>query len=186
MKVGAVTGLEAEARSRAPCGACCASRAAASPRKPWRLPSACCASGAEGLVSFGIAGALAPALAPGALLLPRTVIDESGRALSGRSRLASAGRASARRRRLVRSRTGDLLGRRRCCRIGRRRRPNCFATDARHRRRSREPSRRGGRGARGTAVPRAARRRRQRRAKSCRTPPFTGLAPMASRRSAAC
>lgn len=77
MRVGAVTGLEAEARvarraglTAQPSGGIAAQTAA--------IADELLSSGAEALISFGIAGALAPALTPGCLLVPRAVIDETG------------------------------------------------------------------------------------------------------------
>ena len=77
MHLAAVTGLEAEARIARSAGL----KAMASGGRPART-LACAetllSDGAEALISFGIAGALAPQLATGALLLPRVVVDESG------------------------------------------------------------------------------------------------------------
>lgn len=67
------------------------------------------AEGASALISFGIAGALAPGLAPGALLLPRAVVDESGTRWP-----VDAGWQASLRAALIRSglapAEGDLLG----------------------------------------------------------------------------
>jgi len=79
MRAAAICGLEAEARiarraglaARA-CGGIAQSTLAAA--------QSLLADGADALVSFGIAGALAPHLASGALLLPRAVIDHDGNA----------------------------------------------------------------------------------------------------------
>jgi hopanoid-associated phosphorylase len=80
MAVAAVTGLAAEARiaRRAGIAALAAGGDAA------RTAAICAQLLAEGaaLVSFGIAGALAPGLAPGTLLLPRRVLDEAGAAIA--------------------------------------------------------------------------------------------------------
>ncbi|HEY1503188.1 MAG TPA: hypothetical protein VGF92_02750 [Stellaceae bacterium] len=77
MKVGAVTGLAAEARvarraglTAQPSGGIAAQTAA--------IAESLLREGAEALISFGIAGALAPVLTPGSLLVPRAVIDETG------------------------------------------------------------------------------------------------------------
>lgn len=77
MKIAAVTGMEAEARiaRRAGLKAIASGGIAA---RTLALAEALLGDGAEGLLSFGIAGALAPQLAAGALLLPRAVIEESG------------------------------------------------------------------------------------------------------------
>ena len=76
--VGVVTGLRAEARClrasnlRVACSGGSAERA--------RIEAArLVAEGAAGLVSFGVAGGLAPDLRPGALLLPETVVSRDGR-----------------------------------------------------------------------------------------------------------
>jgi adenosylhomocysteine nucleosidase len=65
--------------------------------------------GAEALLSFGIAGALAPALKPGDLLVPRAVIDESGRRYTvgaeWRRQIAEALRRAG-----LRIDEGDMLG----------------------------------------------------------------------------
>ena len=77
MKVGAVTGLAAETKlaRRAgfmarPSGGVAAQTTA--------IAESLLREGAEALISFGLAGALAPGLAPGALLVPRAVLDETG------------------------------------------------------------------------------------------------------------
>jgi adenosylhomocysteine nucleosidase len=75
--LAAVTGLAAEARilRRAgiiaePCGG--------DPRRAAETAARLLAAGATRLLSFGIAGALAPGLATGAVLLPRRVVTEAG------------------------------------------------------------------------------------------------------------
>lgn len=77
MAIAAVTGLAAEAEiargvgiAAVACGGD-ASRAAAAAER-------FIVEGAEGLVSFGIAGGLLPGLASGTLVLPRAVRDEAG------------------------------------------------------------------------------------------------------------
>jgi hopanoid-associated phosphorylase len=77
MRWAALTGLEAEARilrrqglAAEPCGA--------DPVRAAAIAARLIDGGADALLSFGIAGALAPGLAPGALLLPRCVVTESG------------------------------------------------------------------------------------------------------------
>jgi len=77
MQLAAVTGLEAEARIAREAGL----KALASGGRAARTiacAEALLRDGAEALISFGIAGALAPQLTTGALLLPRVVVDESG------------------------------------------------------------------------------------------------------------
>jgi hopanoid-associated phosphorylase len=77
MKAAAVTGLEAEARIAGRAGL--AARASGGiAALTTALAEALLREGAEALLSFGIAGALAPMLRPGDLLLPRAVIEESG------------------------------------------------------------------------------------------------------------
>src|SRR5579863_1183382 len=77
MRAAAVTGLEAEARIARRAGL--AARASGGvAAQTTALAEALLRDGAEALVSFGVAGALAPTLRPGDLLLPRAVIDESG------------------------------------------------------------------------------------------------------------
>jgi adenosylhomocysteine nucleosidase len=77
MALAAVTGLAAEARILRRLGLA----AVATSGDPARIEAACArllAEGAACLLSFGIAGALAPALAPGALIVPRRVVTEAG------------------------------------------------------------------------------------------------------------
>jgi adenosylhomocysteine nucleosidase len=81
MKAAAVTGLEAEAQV--------ARRAGFNARPSGGVPSrtrdiaeSFLREGTELLLSVGIAGALAPSLQPGAILLPRSIIDEEGRRYS--------------------------------------------------------------------------------------------------------
>jgi adenosylhomocysteine nucleosidase len=77
MKVAAVTGMEAEARIARQAGI--AARASGGvPENTKAIAERFLEEGAELLVSFGIAGALSPALMPGAVLLPSEVIDEAG------------------------------------------------------------------------------------------------------------
>jgi hopanoid-associated phosphorylase len=77
MRVGAVTGLVAEAKvaqraglAARPSGGVAAQTTA--------VAESLLRESAEALISFGIAGALAPSLTPGTLLVPRAVIDERG------------------------------------------------------------------------------------------------------------
>ena len=108
MKAAAVTGLRAEARIACRFGLA----AAASGGVAARTRAACESflnDGAPALLSFGIAGALAPALASGTLLLPRTVIEESGfrHPVDGawRSRVEAVLAAAG-----LRVESGDILG----------------------------------------------------------------------------
>lgn len=77
MKLAAITGLEAEARIARGVGIEAAASGGREARTLERA-EAFLRGGADALISFGIAGALAPQLATGTLLLPRTVIDETG------------------------------------------------------------------------------------------------------------
>lgn len=89
-RAGVVTGYRAEAaclaKARVLCSGADASRARDAAK---RLVD----EGAEGLISFGLAGALAPHLQPGDLLLPKAVILPDGQRLladaTWRARLAS-------------------------------------------------------------------------------------------------
>jgi adenosylhomocysteine nucleosidase len=98
MKVAAITGLEAEARIARRAGLKAAASGGVAART-LALAEAFLADGADALLSFGIAGALAPSLLPGTLLLPRWVRDETrlGRAVDEAwrvrvmARLAAAG-----------------------------------------------------------------------------------------------
>lgn len=108
MPAAAVTGLVAEARIARRGGLVAvavggdAARAAAAARR-------LLAEGVAGLVSFGIAGGLDSALAPGTLLLPQTVLDDGGERwpvdAPWRARLAAALAASG-----VAVGEGDLAG----------------------------------------------------------------------------
>ena len=81
MTVVAITGLEAEARIVR--GRGFAVRVTgARPERAAALVAALLAEGASALLSFGIAGALAPGLASGTILLPRRVLGEAGDALA--------------------------------------------------------------------------------------------------------
>lgn len=97
MSIGAVTGLAAEARIARQVGLV----AAAGGGRPDGTAAAIetlLSQGVRGLVSFGIAGALAPGLPSGALVLPGAVRDDEGAAhwvdLDWHGRLAAAARAS--------------------------------------------------------------------------------------------
>lgn len=108
MQLAAITGLEAEARIARAAGL----KAAASGGREARTRATAesfLRNGADALISFGIAGALAPQLATGTLLLPRLVIDESGERYSVDDELralvaAKLGRAG------IHVADGDLLG----------------------------------------------------------------------------
>lgn len=108
MKVGAVTGLEAEARVARGAGFA-AKPSGGVPAQTLAIAEAFLRDGVELLVSFGIAGALAPLLAPGALLLPRAVVDENGTRYpidsAARARAIDALRAAG-----LAVEEGDLLG----------------------------------------------------------------------------
>jgi adenosylhomocysteine nucleosidase len=77
MKVGAVTGLAAEAGVARRAGLA-AQPSGGIAAQTTAIAETLLREGAEALISFGIAGALAPALRPGTLLVPRAVIDERG------------------------------------------------------------------------------------------------------------
>jgi hopanoid-associated phosphorylase len=77
MKVAAVTGLAAEAAVARRAGLI-AQASGGIAAQTTAIAESLLRDGAEALISFGLAGALAPALAPGALLVPRAVIDETG------------------------------------------------------------------------------------------------------------
>jgi adenosylhomocysteine nucleosidase len=77
MKVGAVTGLVAEAKV-AERGGLIARPSGGVAAQTVAIAEALLRDGAEALISFGIAGALAPTLAPGNLLIPRAVLDDRG------------------------------------------------------------------------------------------------------------
>ncbi|MDE2228592.1 MAG: phosphorylase [Alphaproteobacteria bacterium] len=74
-----------------------------------RALAAQAAEAADGLLSFGIAGGLAPRLPPGTLLLPRAIVSESGERFTvdpGLHRRTAAALAEAG----LHAETGDLLG----------------------------------------------------------------------------
>lgn len=77
MKAAAVTGLEAEARIARRAGLV-AKASGGVATETSAIAESFLGEGAEALISLGIAGALAPSLASGAVLLPRRVIDDSG------------------------------------------------------------------------------------------------------------
>jgi hopanoid-associated phosphorylase len=77
MKMGAVTGLAAEASVARRAGLL-AQPSGGIAAQTTAIAETLLSEGAEALISFGIAGALAPALRPGCLLVPRAVIDETG------------------------------------------------------------------------------------------------------------
>jgi len=77
MALAAVTGLEAEARIVRGVGIAAAASGADTARAA-AIAERMVASGATALLSFGIAGALAPGLASGTVLLPRRILDEGG------------------------------------------------------------------------------------------------------------
>ena len=78
MKVGAVTGLEAEARVARRAGII-AKPSGGIAAQTIAVAESLLNDGADALISFGIAGALGPGLRPGNLLVPRAVIEETGR-----------------------------------------------------------------------------------------------------------
>jgi adenosylhomocysteine nucleosidase len=108
MRPAAVTGLAAEARILHRLGLAAVPSAGDAARTDVAA-ARLVASGADALVSFGIAGALDPSLAPGTLLLPRRVTAEDGASFDidadwrevVRERLAARGLGVA---------EGDLLG----------------------------------------------------------------------------
>jgi adenosylhomocysteine nucleosidase len=77
MRIAAVTGLAAEARILRRRGIA-ALATAGDPARTAAAAARLLGDGADALLSFGIAGAIDPALAPGTMLLPRRVRDESG------------------------------------------------------------------------------------------------------------
>lgn len=93
MVAAAITGLEAEARIARRFGLTAAASGGVAARTA-ALADSFFRDSAAPLVSFGIAGALAPQLASGTVLLPETVIAESGQRYSvdeaRRARLAQA------------------------------------------------------------------------------------------------
>lgn len=108
MKAAAVTGLAAEAKLARRAGLI-AQPSGGIAAQTTAIAETLLSEGAEALVSFGIAGALAPALTPGSLLLPRAVVDEAGTRYAvdteWRRRIADVLRGGG-----IRIEEGDLLG----------------------------------------------------------------------------
>ncbi|HEX4195721.1 MAG TPA: hypothetical protein VHY80_21605 [Stellaceae bacterium] len=77
MRVGVVTGLVAEAKVAQRAGLI-ARPSGGIAAQTMAIAERLLREGAEALISFGIAGALAPTFTPGALLVPRAVMDERG------------------------------------------------------------------------------------------------------------
>jgi adenosylhomocysteine nucleosidase len=77
MATTALTGLAAEASLARRCGIAAAA-GGGDPARTADLAGRLLAEGADRLLSFGLAGALAPALPPGAVLLPQNVRTEGG------------------------------------------------------------------------------------------------------------
>lgn len=108
MSLAAITGLRAEARI-ATHGGLAAQATGGVEAQVLAASQHLLAQGAEALVSFGIAGALAPGLAPGTLILPRAVIEEDGSRHAveeaWHARIEAALAAA-----VLRVETGDILG----------------------------------------------------------------------------
>jgi len=108
MKVAAITGLEAEARIARRAGLTALASGGMAERT-LAIAEACLADGADALVSFGIAGALAPHLSAGSLLLPRCVVDDGGARFrvdeAWRARIAAMLEAAG-----MYAEEGDILG----------------------------------------------------------------------------
>lgn len=108
MQLAAITGLEAEARIARRAGLKAKASGGIATRT-LAVAKACLEDGADALLSFGIAGALAPHLAPGTLLLPHAVIAEDGARYrvdeAWRARVASVLAAAG-----ARAEEGDILG----------------------------------------------------------------------------
>jgi len=108
MSLAAITGLRAEARI-ATRGGLAAQATGGVAAQTTAVADLLLAQGAEALVSFGIAGALAPGLAPGTLILPCAVIAEDGSRYAvdeaWHARIEDALAAAA-----LRVETGDILG----------------------------------------------------------------------------
>ncbi len=182
MNICVITGLEAEARIARRAGF--ATRASGGDASRTReAAEEFLREGAGTLLSFGIAGALAPHLVAGALVVPRAVIEENGtrhdvdpgwrsRLGMGLPRRACApnGRSSRheRRRRLARAQSRALR------------------RDGGNRDRSRKPYRRARGRARRMRLLRAARDRRSGRACLAAGRASTGSTPRAGRRLGAC
>jgi adenosylhomocysteine nucleosidase len=77
MKPAAVTGLAAEAKVARRAGLT-ARPSGGIALQTTDIAEGLLREGADALISFGIAGALAPSLAPGGLLVPRAVMDDRG------------------------------------------------------------------------------------------------------------
>jgi len=108
MRVTAITGLEAEARIARHAGLT-AIVSGGIAKRTIALAEACLREGADALVSFGIAGALATHLSAGSLLLPHSIVDEGGTRYrvdeAWRARVAATLVAAG-----MRAEEGDILG----------------------------------------------------------------------------
>lgn len=108
MRLAAVTGLAAEARIARRAGLA-AQPSGGVPAQTRAIAEGFLRDGAEALLSFGVAGALAPGLVPGTLLVPRAVVTEEGtRFLANPDRRGAALRAL--RAAGVAVEEGDILG----------------------------------------------------------------------------
>ena len=84
MKLGLICGMEAEAKALGALrkhGHLSVGISAAKPERATELAEAMVHDGVDALLSWGIAGALAPDMASGTLIIPETVIDQDGSAL---------------------------------------------------------------------------------------------------------
>ena len=93
-RTGIVTALTAEARVLSPANAKLLIVSGMGPAAATRAAQDLVAAGAQGLVSFGLAGALDPQLRAGTVILPHHIADGAGRVLAAyepwRDRLAAA------------------------------------------------------------------------------------------------
>ncbi|HEY3919933.1 MAG TPA: hypothetical protein VGL83_19230 [Stellaceae bacterium] len=108
MKPAAITGLEAEAHIARRAGLA-AEPSGGVASQTLAIAEGFVRNGAEALVSVGIAGALAPSLAAGRLLLPRVVVDSTGTRYAVDATW-HAGVAQALRRAGLAVEEGDILG----------------------------------------------------------------------------
>ena len=163
MALMAVAGLAAEARILHGRGIA-AEASGADPARAAAIAERFLAAGADAILSFGIAGALAPGLAPGTILLPRRIVDRVWRNLCRRRSATRAHRAGSRRARAGARRARSPGARCDCGDGGRK--IVALPPHRRCRRRSRKPRRRARRRARPCRLCGAARGGRSRGARS--------------------
>jgi adenosylhomocysteine nucleosidase len=109
MRIIGICGLEAEARLLRKAGIP-ALVTGGDPKRGKRAAEQAIAQGAEALLSFGIAGGLKPGLAPGDLIVPRTVSSEAGQTYLVEEGLRAAVRRALNKAGIAVARRAQLIG----------------------------------------------------------------------------